>query len=294
MISSHGISATIFNNSTLVISMSGFLRYLAGLLIFLRLGTTVVQAQEVDVREAVHQYRSGDRQVTVECFTPAALGKFPAVLLLHGSGGLEQSTGDIFREFARALSSEGYVVLIPHYFERTAHVAGTPFESKDVPAYTEAVDDAIEFAVASGVVDPERIGVVGWSLGSHLAFFRSARDPRITAIVTISGFLPLESKAKLPPILILQGSKDKSSPEQRLKDFQQKLKAENSPFETHVYRGVGHNLDLPTWDDVSRRTAVFFNKYLKKHEPKRTKGKPKTKKGNAGQAKMQRKEQTPP
>jgi len=176
--------------------------------------------------------------------------------------------------------------LIPHYFERTAHVVGTPYGSKDVRAYTEAVHDAIEFASASGVVDSERIGVVGWSLGSHLAFFRSARDPRIKAIVSISGFLPFESKAKFPPVLILQGSKDQSSPAQRLKEFQEKLKAENSPFETHVYRGVGHNLDLPTWYDVSRRTAVFFND-LKKHEPRRTKGRPKTKKTDDGQAKMQ-------
>jgi dienelactone hydrolase len=124
-------------------------------------------------------------------------------------------------------------------------------------------------------VDSERIGVLGWSLGSHLAFARSAKDPRIKAIVSISGHLPVESKSKFPPVLILQGSKDKSTPAQRLKDFQEKLKAENSPVVSHVYRGVGHNLDVPTWDDVSRRTAVFFNKYLKKHEPRRTKGSPK-------------------
>jgi dienelactone hydrolase len=259
----------------LVISMIRIPRYLAGLLTFLRLGTAVAQAQEVQVQEAVHQYRSSEMPVTVEFFTPAAEGKFPAVLLLHGSGGLEQSTGDLFREFARGLSSEGYAVLIPHYFESTAHVVGTPYGSKDVRAYTEAVHDAIEFAVASGVVDSERIGVVGWSLGSHLAFSRSAKDPRIKAIVSISGFLPFESKAKFPPALIVQGSKDKTTPTQRLKDFQEKMKAENSAVETRVYKGVGHDLDLPTWDDVGRRTAVFFNKNLKKQAPRRTKGKAK-------------------
>jgi carboxymethylenebutenolidase len=271
----NGIPATIFNISKLVTPMNRIPRYAAGLLTFLWLGTAVAEAQEVQVQEAVHQYRSGETRVTVECFAPAAEGKFPAVLLLHGSGGLEQSTGDIFREFARGLSSEGYVVLIPHYFEATAHVVGKPFGSKDIPAYVEAVQDAIEFAVASGVVDSERIGVVGWSMGAYLAFFRSARDPRIKAMVSISGSLPVESKSKFPPVLILQGSKDSSSPAQRLKDFQEKLKAENSPVVSHVYRGVGHNLDLPTWDDVSRRTAVFFNKYLKKHEPRRTKSSPK-------------------
>jgi carboxymethylenebutenolidase len=275
MMSIHGISATNFNNSKLVTSMNRALRYAAGALVFLWLGTVRAEAQEMQVQEAVHRYKSGETQVTVDCFAPAAGGKFPAILLLHGSGGLEQSTGDLFREIARGLSSEGFVVLIPHFFEKTAHVVGQPFGDKDIPAYAEAVHDAIEFAVASGVVDSERIGVVGWSLGSHLAFFRSAKDPRIKAIVSISGHLPVESKAKFPPVLIVQGAKDKGTPTQRLKDFQDKMKAENTPVETRVYKGVGHNLDLPTWDNVSRRMAVFFNKYLKIHEPKKTKGKAK-------------------
>jgi len=81
------IPATIFNISKLVISMSGIPRYLAGLLTFLRLGTAVAQAQEVQVQEAVRQYRSGETRVTVECFAPAAEGKFPAVLLLARVGG---------------------------------------------------------------------------------------------------------------------------------------------------------------------------------------------------------------
>jgi len=247
----------------------------AGLWALLWLGTTAADAQDYQVRDAVHQYKSGESKVTVECFAPAAEGKFPAVLLLHGSGGLELSTGDLFRAFARDLSSEGYVVLIPHFFEATAHVVGKPFGDKDIPAYLDAVHDAIEFAVASGVVDSERIGVVGWSLGSYLAFFRASKDPRIKALVSISGHLPVESKSKFPAVLVVQGSKDKGTPTQRLKDFQEKLKAENSPVEAHVYKGVGHNLDLPTWDNVIHRTALFFNKYLKKHEPKRTKAKAK-------------------
>ncbi len=35
------------------------------------------------------------------------------------------------------------------------------------------------------------------------------------------------------------------------------------PYGTHVYRGIAHNFDVPTWDDASRRAATFFNKFLK-------------------------------
>src|SRR5271165_3451652 len=193
-----------------------------GLLSVLWVGTTLAFAQ-VQVLEEVRHYESGDARVTVECFSPAAGGKFPAVFLLHGSGGLEMATGDLFREIARGLVQEGYVALIPHYFETTGHEVGKPFRSDDLRSYSDSVHDAIEFAVASGVVDPERIGLLGVSMGSYLAFSRAAREPRIKAIVSVSGSLPVESQSKFPPVLILQGSKDKGAPASRLKEFQAKM-----------------------------------------------------------------------
>jgi hypothetical protein len=41
------------------------------------------------------------------------------------------------------------------------------------------------------------------------------------------------------------------------------MKARQISYGTHVYRGIGHNFDIPTWDDASRRAATFFNKFLK-------------------------------
>ena len=216
------------------------------------------------LQETIGQFQSGETPVTVECFTPATNGKFPAVFLLHGSGGLEQATGDVFREIARGLAARGYVVLIPHYFDRTRHIVGRPFSSDDLTSYLQTIHDGIEFAVKSESVDPERIGFVGYSMGAYLAFYRSARDPRIKAIVSCSGSLPVESKAKFPPVLVLQGSKDKGSPAERLKAFQEKMKTNETPCPSHIYRGVGHNFEVSTWEDASHRTAVFFNAYLKK------------------------------
>jgi dienelactone hydrolase len=251
--------------------MDKLLKSALGVLTILWVIAVASEAQDIQVQETVQQFRSGETRLTVECFAPAVEGKFPAIVLLHGSGGLELGTGDLFRAFARDLSSEGFVVLIPHLFEKTSHVVGKPFGDKELLAFTESVHDAIDFAVASGAVDPEKIGLVGWSLGSHLAFSQSSKDPRIRAIASISGYLPVESKSKMPPVLIVQGSKDKTLPSQRLRDFQAKMKADESPVETRIYKGVGHNLDLPTWEDVSRRTAVFMNKYLKRHAPRKSK-----------------------
>ncbi len=92
--------AASHNISKLITAMNGIRRYRAFFLTFLWLGTAAVEGQEVQVQEAVQQYQSGESRVTVECFSPAVAGKFPAVFLLHGSGGLEQATGDVFRAFA--------------------------------------------------------------------------------------------------------------------------------------------------------------------------------------------------
>jgi carboxymethylenebutenolidase len=246
----------------------------AFILTILWFGTCLALAQ-AQVQETVEQYRSGETSVTVECFSPGAKGKYPAVFLLHGAGGLDPGTASAFREIGRGLAAQGYVVLIPHYFEKTGHKFGTRFRADEIPSFTEALQDGIEFAVTSGIVDPERIGLVGYSLGAYLAFFQSTRDPRVKAIVSCSGSLPVGWKAKFPPALILQGSKDKGSPTQRLKAFEEKLKTTETPYATHVYRWLGHNFDVSTWDDAGRRMAVFFNQHLKKREPKRSNGKSK-------------------
>src|SRR5580658_4959759 len=55
----------------------------------------------------------------------------------------------------------------------------------------------------------------------------------VKAIVSCSGPLLVESKSKFPPVLILQGSKDKSNSSERVKAFEEKLKANETPYATH-------------------------------------------------------------
>ena len=79
------------------------------------------------------------------------------------------------------------------------------------------------------------------------------RDPRIKAVVSCAGGLPVESKSKFPPVLMLQGASDKGNPLARVKAFEEVLKAQETPYETHIYRGMGHNFELYRWDDAARR-----------------------------------------
>jgi dienelactone hydrolase len=218
-----------------------------------------------DVREGVEHYRSGEAVVTMEWFAPADRGKFPAVVLLHGSGGLDPGTAAAFRALARDFAERGYAVMIPRYFERTGHSIGEAFRSGEIMSFVEAVADAIEFGVASGIVDPDRIGIIGYSMGEYIAFFRGARDPRIKAVVSVAGSLPVESQSKFPPVLILQGSNDRSNPVSRVKAFQEMLKSKGTPPASHVYRGMGHNFDVERWEDAAVRAAAFFDRHMRRN-----------------------------
>ena len=216
------------------------------------------------VRDESVTYSSGSKQVTVEYFAPSRLGKFPAVLLLHGSGGLEQATGSTLREIASTLASRGYVALIPHYFETTDHVLGHPNRQGEYESWLEAVSDAIGYAASRSEVDPTRFAIIGYSMGSGLGMFQSTRDTRIKAVISCSGAYPqVGPSKKLPALLILHGSRDKSTPMEYVNKYVAALKEQEMPHAVHTYDGMGHNFDVPRFRDATRRSVVFFDKYLK-------------------------------
>ena len=48
----------------------------------------------------------------------------------------------VIRSIGRDLAERGYVVLIPHYFERTGHEPGKPYKDKEITFLFESLKDA--------------------------------------------------------------------------------------------------------------------------------------------------------
>ena len=212
----------------------------------------------------LESYTSGGKMVTIELIGPSVAGKYPAVVLLHGSGGLEQATGDVFREIGAALARSGYVVAIPHYFESTGHVIGRPNKQGEYEAWIKALADAVDFTAKRPDVLADRIGIIGYSMGTNLAQIQAVSDPRIKAIVSCSGTYPPKGpNKKLPALLILHGTKDTSTPLSYVKAYQEALKANEMPHAVHIYKGKGHNFDIEQWADATERSAAFFDRYIK-------------------------------
>ncbi len=221
---------------------------------------------EGKVEESRATFTSRGKAIGLEVFAPAAEGRHPAIVMLHGSGGMVIG-GDAFRGIARELAKRDYVVLMVHYFDRTGTKFGDPKIIKDnFTSWVETVGDAVKHAATLPAVDPSRIGLVGFSLGAYLSLSEAVFDPRVKGVVEFFGGLPasLADKAKaMPPTLILHGEADKIVPVKEARDLQRLLQANGVPFEIKIYPDSGHAFLGEDGLDSLNRTLAFLDKHVK-------------------------------
>jgi carboxymethylenebutenolidase len=208
-------------------------------------------------------FDSGNKAVRLDCFLPTGNGeRFPAVISLHGSGGGVAGTN----AHASMLAAQGFAVYVLHYFDRT----GTTFADKETiflhfPIWVKTVWDAVSHVERQPQVDPQRIGLVGFSLGAYLSLSDAAVDSRVRAVVEFFGGLPKEMRffmRRLCPVLILHGDADPTVPVEEAYHLQKILEKKNIPYEIQIYPGAGHGFDEETWRDAGLRTLAFLQKYL--------------------------------
>jgi len=209
-------------------------------------------------------FESGNKNIRLDCFLPSTNGqRLPAVIGLHGSGGGHASVADP----ASLLAQQGFAVYVLHYFDRTgtAEIDGLPTIFRHYPAWMKTLWDAVSFVAAQPQVDPERIGLLGFSLGAYLSLSAASIDSRIKTVVEFFGGLPKEMKffmRRLCPVLILHGEQDKTVPVEEAYHLQQLLEKKQIPYEMQIYPGVGHEFSGEVWRDAGLRTLAFLNKHL--------------------------------
>lgn len=130
---------------------------------------------------------------------PKGEGPFPAVALVHGSGpgDRDETVGanKPFKDLAWGLASQGVAVL--RYEKRTREHADEfgPIMNT-MTMKEETIDDAL--AAASLLrqtpgIDPQRVFVLGYSLGGMLAPRIAAADPQLAGLIVMAGATrPLE------------------------------------------------------------------------------------------------------
>jgi dienelactone hydrolase len=196
-------------------------------------------------------------------FRPAGPGPFPAVVALHGCGGLYGRRGDLngrHRDWAERLVRSGHVVLFPDSFTSRGLTEICSLRSRPVQPGRERAQDAVAalaFLESQPFVQADRIALLGWSHGGStvLAAVRAgaprpaglAHDFR-TAIALYPGCsAALRDAGWAPaiPLHVLIGGADDWTPAAPCRALGERARAAGATMDVTVYEGAYHDFDAP-------------------------------------------------
>jgi dipeptidyl aminopeptidase/acylaminoacyl peptidase len=228
----------------------------------------------------------------------AAGRKYPTLLSIHGGpNGQDEHAFSFDRQL---LAANGYVVLAVNY--RGSAGRGNAYQkaifgdwgNKEVMDLLAAVD----YAIAGGVADPERLGIGGWSYGGILTDYTTATDPRFKAAISGAGsalqlsmygtdqyisqydlelgppWKNLDSWIRVSypflhadriktPTLYLGGQSDFNVPIIGGEQMYQALKSMGVDTQLVIYPGQFHGITTPSYvRDRVERYLAWYNKYL--------------------------------
>ena len=225
--------------------------------------------------------------------------RYPFLLNIHGGpNGQDEHAFDFEREWRAA---NGYAVLQVNY--RGSSGRGSQFQKAIYQdwGHLEVVDllAGVDWAIAQGIADPERLGLGGWSYGGILTNYTIATDPRFKAAVsgassslqtsmygtdqyTFQYDLEMGQPWKKPdvwlkvsypffkadrirtPTLFLCGEKDFNVPLVGVEQMYQALKSMQIDTELVIYPDQFHTITIPSYQrDRLQRYVAWYDKYLK-------------------------------
>lgn len=123
-----------------------------------------------------------------------AARKYPTIVWIHGGPKMQDDHALRFDLYPlqmerQMLAAQGYVVLAINYRGSTGQ--GVDYQRAIFADWgNKEVDDllaGVDYAVAKGVADPERLGIGGWSYGGILTDYTIASDTRFKAAMSGAG-----------------------------------------------------------------------------------------------------------
>ena len=184
---------------------------------------------------------------------PTGKGPFPAVVALHGCGGLFNGGSEIRsreEDWAERLVASGYVVLLPDSFTaRGVQEICSGRDRKIFPAdRAEDAAAAAQWLAQQPFVDANRMGLMGWSHGAMTALWTVRKGfmqgPQYK--VAIGLYPGCREIAKLPdwhpgvPLTLLLGADDDWTAPGPCRKL-----AKREGFRTVVYPDAYHGFDTP-------------------------------------------------
>ena len=188
---------------------------------------------------------------------PRANGTSAALIMLHGSRGVltPRCYGAAIERFAEW----GYLTLLIDSNSQRSHGGGrfSYYNFKDQALHAMG---AATYLASLPDVDPERIGVVGWSKGGLAAMIsitgwgsRVHQGSRIGAAAAFYPFCPNRLSPLLAPLLVLIGKRDAVVSVSRCEQLRRTLPA--GRLTLVIYPNADHGFDAP-WSVAHDRAAA--------------------------------------
>ena len=155
----------------------------------------------------------GTHKMTTFCSAQSGQNKQPIIVILHGNVGLGHPYGEQIESFATDLAGRGYLAAIPQYYsDDFPHI-----DDQDPERHVPTLSAAIESISGHPNADPNRLGLVGFSLGAGLAmaYIVSVGRGEVDALVDFYGPLPRNIRAGVagfPPTAIFHNKLDQIVP----------------------------------------------------------------------------------
>jgi dienelactone hydrolase len=248
---------------------------------------------------------SHGKKIEVIRATPKQEGKYPAVLWLPGIDGINKDNREALTGVVNRLAQKGYVVHmvcytdcfagkeseLDHFKVRAQDYlvppkgSGSASGSEDSKRLADAwqdciktIDDGIRNVRRDPLVDKNRVGIVGMSLGSATGLVLASRPENgIKAFICMSGCVPphvdLKATARtLPPLMVLHGKQDPIIPVRMAEELFDAMPKEARDKGVHVktiFEKGGHLFIDPQTKELQLADALFAEmagaKFLKEH-----------------------------
>jgi len=223
-------------------------------------------AQTVETIKVERESHGNRLSLPVELSLPkSSAGKVPAIIISHGSGGVrDQREG----AYARAFNGLGVAgVVIDSFTPR-----GVRTTVNDQSTVTDADMLADAFAVLKVIaahpkIDPERIGLIGFSKGGTVAIKAALRryradaakdDARFSLLIALypwCGDMPLDFSPSGAPLHMLLGGDDTYVGTAACREYARKFETAGGKLALHVYPGAKHDWDVPGLTAWTERRA---------------------------------------
>ena len=251
--------------------MRNALIYCLCLLVVILGGFTQALADGIQIRETTQATSRGP--AVVKAFLAGGQGPHPAIIVLHGSQGLEKYRAFYERQ-ATHLAQAGFDTYVLNYYnEQDLACSKIPETrranfSRRIDDWSRLVTDVVTNELTQGH-KPRPVGIVGFSQGGFLGTFVASQNTRITALVVYYGGIPAQLKAgskhtitHMPPLLELHGDADTVVPTEMGKELVEMTRSLGQSAAMVLYPGAGHGFNGSAAEDAEQRTLKFFQARL--------------------------------